>query len=131
MKAQRRPKVLVVDDSKTTLTLYEELLLRRSCDVIKATCEAEALRVAAKHHPEVILLDVMMPGLDGLETCRLFRRIAATKDTPIIVVTTRGEEHVVRESYINGATDFVTRPIDAEMLLSKIDHHLGIQSHTR
>jgi CheY-like chemotaxis protein len=124
MSTQRRPKVLVVDDSATTLTM-EELLLRRNYEVIKATSGAEALRVASEQHPEVILLDVMMPNMDGLETCRLLRGIAATKATPIIMVTTRGEDHVLRDSYINGATDFVTKPIDAKVLLGKIQHHLG------
>jgi DNA-binding response OmpR family regulator len=93
--------------------------------VIQATGGAEALRLAAEQRPDLILLDVVMPNLDGLETCRLLRGMAATKSTPIIMVTTRGDEETVQKAYACGATDFTTKPIDARTLISKIERHLG------
>jgi DNA-binding response OmpR family regulator len=124
MTSQPKRKILVVDDSMTVL-IMEEMLLRRSYDVIKATSGTEALRLAAERRPDLILLDIVMPDLDGVETCRLLRGIAATKSTPIIMVTTRGEETTVQRAYASGATDFVTKPIDARTLLGKIEKHLG------
>lgn len=124
MAAHPKRKILLVDDS-TTVLIMEELLLRRSYDVVKATSGAEALRIAAEQRPDLILLDVVMPNLDGLETCRLLRSIPATKSTPIVMVTTRSEENTRQSAFANGATDFVTKPIDARTLLGKIEQHLG------
>jgi CheY-like chemotaxis protein len=124
MPSQPKRTILLVDDSKTVL-IMEEMLLRRSYDLIKATSGAEALRLAAERRPDLILLDVVMPDLDGVETCRLLRGMAATKSTPIIMVTTRGEESTAQRAYASGATDFMTKPIDARTLFDKIEKHLG------
>jgi len=124
MEPAPKRKVLLVDDSMTMLAM-EEMLLRRSYDIIKATSGTDALRIAAEQHPDVILLDIVMANMDGLETCRLLRSMAATKATPIIMVTTRSEDDALRDAYLNGATDYVTKPIDAKTLLGKIKHHLG------
>ena len=119
-----RKKVLVVDDSSTVL-IMEEMLLRRRYEVFKATGGAQALRIAAEQRPDLVLLDVVIPTMDGLETCRLLRSMEATKSTPIIMVTTRGEPKVVDSAYANGASDYVTKPIDQKELLRKIEQHLG------
>ena len=66
-----------------------------------------------------------MPHMDGLETCRLLRAIGGMKTTPIIMVTTRGEENVMQAAKASGASDYVTKPIDAKELLEKIERHLG------
>jgi PleD family two-component response regulator len=117
--SELKAKILIVDDS-TTMLIMEELLLRSKYEVLKANGGAQALRVAAEQRPDLILLDIVMPDLDGLETCRLLRAIDATKSTPIIMVTTRGEEKTMRAAYANGATDFVTKPINQKDLLGKI-----------
>ena len=78
--------------------------------------------------PDLILLDVVMPDMDGMETCRLLRAMDATKLTPIIMVTTRGEEKTKVSAHINGATDFVTKPINQKELVDKITRHLGVRA---
>src|SRR5262252_2683341 len=98
MDPQPKAKILVVDDSSTVL-IMEELLLRRKYEVIKATGGMQALRLAAEQRPELILLDIVMPDMDGLETCRLLRGMEATKVTPIIMVTTRGEQKTMAAAY--------------------------------
>jgi len=117
-------KVLLVDDS-TTVLIMEEVLLRRKYDVLKATSGAAALKIAADQRPDVILLDVVMPAMDGIEVCRLMRGLPATRFTPIIMVSTRGEMATVQAALASGATGFVTKPIDAHQLTSKIEHYLG------
>lgn len=122
--SQPKAKILVVDDSSTVL-IMEELLLRRKYEVIKATGGTQALRLAAEHRPDLILLDIIMPDMDGLETCRLLRGMEATKITPIIMVTTRGEQKTMTAAYANGATDYVTKPIDHKELLEKVERCIG------
>jgi PleD family two-component response regulator len=124
MNPQPKAKILIVDDSSTVL-IMEELLLRRKYEVLKATGGAQAIRLAAEQRPNLILLDVVMPDLDGLETCRLLRGLEATKATPIIMVTTRGEAKTMAAAFANGATDFVTKPIDHKELLDKVERCLG------
>jgi two-component system, OmpR family, alkaline phosphatase synthesis response regulator PhoP len=124
MESERKPKILLVDDSATVL-IMEELLLRSRFEVHKATGGPQALRIAAEQRPDLILLDVVMPDMDGMETCRLLRAMEATKLTPIIMVTTRGEAKTKLSAHVNGATDFVTKPINQKELVDKINRHLG------
>ena len=124
MDPETRAKILIVDDSSTVL-IMEELLLRRKYDVLKATGGPQALRIAAEQRPDLILLDIVMPTMDGLETCRLLRGMESTRTTPIIMVTTRGEQKTMDAAYANGANDYVTKPIDQKELLGKVDKHLG------
>jgi len=122
---QRQKKILLVDDSKTVL-LMEETLLRLRHDIVKATRGAEALRVAAEERPDLILLDIVMPDLDGIETCRLLRGMEATKTTPIIMVSTRSDPKSVESAYASGANDYLTKPIDYQELRKKVEKHLGV-----
>jgi two-component system alkaline phosphatase synthesis response regulator PhoP len=124
MGSKRQAKILIVDDSATVL-IMEELLLRSQYEVIKATGGAQALRKAAEERPDLILLDIVMPNMDGLEACRLLRAMEATKLTPIIMVTTRGEQKTLTSAHASGANDLVTKPINQRELMDKIAHHLG------
>jgi PleD family two-component response regulator len=124
MDPEPKRKVLLVDDSETVL-IMEEMLLRRSYTVLKATSGAQALRIAAEERPDLILLDVVMPDMDGLETCRLLRGLEATKTTPIIMVTTRSQAETVNAAFANGANDYVTKPIDRKQLTEKVARHIG------
>ena len=119
-----RKKILVVDDSSTML-LMEQVLLRRRYEVVQANSGAQALRIAAEQRPDLILLDVNMPNIDGLETCRLLRSLEVTKVTPIIMVTTQSSKAMVDAAFANGASDYVTKPIDQSGLLHKIAKFLG------
>jgi CheY-like chemotaxis protein len=124
MGPERKAKILLVDDSSTML-IMEAMLLRSKYEVLKATGGPQALRIAAEQKPDLILLDVVMPTMDGLETCRLLRSMEASRSIPIIMVTTRGEQKTMQAAYASGATDYLTKPINHKELLSKVAQHLG------
>jgi putative two-component system response regulator len=119
-----KKKILLVDDSATAL-MMEQLVVGKTYDVVTAKDGAEALKVALSELPDLILLDVVMPKMDGFEVCRVLRGIEATRNIPIIMVTTRGEGKNVEAGFANGANDYVTKPINHRELLSKIQRHLG------
>jgi DNA-binding response OmpR family regulator len=125
MAEVRMPKkILIVDDSKTVLTLERTLLASRYV-IVEAQDGEEALAKAQSEKPDLILLDIVMPKLDGFETCKRLRNAAETKTTPIIIVTTRGEAKNIQAGYEHGCTDYVTKPINAPELLSKIKDCVG------
>jgi PleD family two-component response regulator len=119
MPFEGKLKLLLVDES-TTMHIMEEMMFGQEFDVFKATSGAEALKLAAEHRPDAILLDIVMGDMDGLETCRLLRNVPATKTTPIIMVTTGSEHRLVELAFSSGATDLVTKPIDPKVLRDKI-----------
>jgi DNA-binding response OmpR family regulator len=117
-------KILIVDDSKTVRTL-ERTLLAASYEIVEAEDGEEALAKAVSERPDLILLDIVMPKLDGFETCKRLRALAETKTTPIIMVTTRGEPENVEAGYKLGCTDYVTKPISGAELLAKLRDLVG------
>jgi PleD family two-component response regulator len=125
MDDEPKKKILVVDDSRTAL-LMQEMLLRLTHVVLKATGGAQALRIAAEERPDLILLDIVMPEMDGFETCRLLRSMEVTKTTPIIMVTTRSDPKDMDSAFACGANDYVTKPIDYKDLLLKVRRYLGV-----
>jgi DNA-binding response OmpR family regulator len=120
-----RKRVLLVDDSATILMMEKMILLRGPYEVTTARDGMEALEKAKAEHPDLILLDVVMPRMDGFETCRRLREQEETKDIPVIFVTTRGESKGVDDAIRSGASDHVTKPLDSAELLAKLRAHLG------
>ncbi len=119
-----RKKILVVDDSPTSL-LWQQLLLRNEpFDVITATDGDEGVRVAQAEQPDLVLLDVVMPRMNGFDACRAMRSDPGLRDIPIFLVTTRSEMNNVTAGYESGCTEFVTKPIDKVELLAKIHSYL-------
>jgi DNA-binding response OmpR family regulator len=122
-----RKRVLLVDDSATILMMEKMILLRGPYDVTTARDGMEALEKAREQKPDLILLDVVMPRMDGFETCRRLRAQDETRDIPVIFVTTRGESENVDSAFASGASDHVTKPINGAELLAKLRAHLGDQ----
>ncbi len=120
-----RKKILVVDDSKTALFMESMILKKGHYDLVTADDGEEAVQKAVHEQPDLILMDVVMPRMTGFEACRELRKREATKAIPIILVTTRGEGSNVETGYQSGCTDYVTKPIDGLVLLSKVRDYLG------
>lgn len=120
-----RKKILLVDDSSTALLLARMILQGMSYDVVTARDGVEGLEKARQAKPDLILLDVMMPRMDGIEACKRLRDDPETAAIPIIMVTTRGEEGIAEASYAYGCNEFVTKPVDAAELIAKVRNCLG------
>jgi CheY-like chemotaxis protein len=118
-------KVLLVDDSSTVLMMEKMVLKKSTYEIITASNGEEGVTRALEHRPDVILMDVIMPRMNGFEACRRLRQEEATKNTPIIMVTTRGEAVNVETGFESGCTDYITKPVDALELLSKLRDQLG------
>ncbi len=122
---QTRKRILLVDDSNTALMIEKMLLSKAPYDVITARDGHEGVKKAISEKPDLILMDVVMPTMTGLQACRAIRAHAATRETPIILVTTRGEQDSVEEGFASGCNDYVTKPINGLELLSKLRNTLG------
>lgn len=123
-----RPKILIVDDSVTTL-LMEEMLLKKytNFDVVQASNGQEAVKVALEELPSLILMDVVMPKMDGFAACREMRRQEKLKKVPIILVTSRGEAENVEKGYESGCNDYLTKPIESNELVQMVNGYLGVE----
>jgi CheY-like chemotaxis protein len=121
-----RKKVLLVDDSTTVLMMEKMILAKGPFSVVTARDGREAIEKAKSEQPDIVLLDVVMPNLDGLAACAAIRRQPETAHIPIVMVTTRGEEANVEQAFRNGCTDYVTKPINGIELLTKLNHILGL-----
>jgi two-component system KDP operon response regulator KdpE len=112
-----RPTVLVVDDDDGMLTLLKVALERAGARVLTANSGSQALRQTFEHRPDVILLDIAMPAVDGFTVCQRLRDLS---DMPIIMVTaTDGPDHVIR-AFSYGADDYITKPFDIGELTARI-----------
>ena len=121
-----KKKVLLVDDSNTVLMMEKMILNKGPFEIVTARDGVEAIAKSKSEMPDVILLDVMMPNLDGLSACAAIRNDEATAHIPIVMVTTRGEEHNIETAFRNGCTDYVTKPINGLELLTKLNNILGL-----
>jgi two-component system KDP operon response regulator KdpE len=114
-------KILVIDDEEATVQLINLLLERRGYEVIKAYRAEDGLRKAYKTHPDLVLLDVMMPDMDGWEVCRRMRELS---DVPIIFLSGKSEIRDVVKGLELGADDYIVKPFDNEELVARIRAHL-------
>lgn len=113
-------KVLIVDDTET-MRLYQEMLLSgEGYEIELASNGEEALEKIRENKPDLVLLDIMMPVMDGIECCRRIKRDDGTKDIKVVMVTTKSEYDKVKEAFTAGCDDYVTKPIDKNELISKM-----------
>ena len=121
-------KLLLVDDSSTTL-LMEEMLFRKHTkfQLVVARNGEEAVRKALAEMPSLILMDIVMPKMDGFAACREIRKHPALKRVPIIMVTSRGESYNVEQGFENGCNDYVTKPINGAELVEIVNGYLMTQ----
>src|SRR3569833_2352590 len=125
IEARKRDVALVVDDSPETLRLLTDALDSAGMTVMVALDGAAAMRIVDQITPDIILLDAVMPGIDGFETCRRLKRDAGLSNVPVIFMTGLADtEHIVR-GLEAGGVDYVTKPITVEEMLARIRVHLA------
>ncbi len=121
-----RPKILLVDDSEVVRMTMKMILHKGGkYELIEAKDGREAVAIASEELPDLILMDVVMPNMTGYEACKELRSRDATKKTPIIMVSSRGEEESIKAGFDNGCNEYVTKPFKSFELIQKIEELLG------
>jgi two-component system alkaline phosphatase synthesis response regulator PhoP len=115
-----KKKILLVDDEPDIIEFLAYNLSKEGYEVATATSGKEALEIAKKIKPELIILDVMMPEMDGIETCHEIRKIDSIKNTLIAFLSARGEDYSQVAGFDAGADDYITKPIKPRLLVSKV-----------
>ncbi|MDN3585641.1 response regulator transcription factor [Pedobacter aquatilis] len=123
-------KILIVDDEPDILELIEYNLKKEGYQVFTASNGQEGITVAKKVHPDLIILDIMMPKMDGIEACRLMRAIPEFKNTFMVFLTARSEEYSEIAGFNVGADDYIAKPIKPRALVSRINAILRRNSGT-
>ena len=118
-------KILVVDDEPNNLQLLKQML-NEQYQLLFATNGVKAMEAAAKHLPDLILLDIMMPGISGYETCERLKANPLTKDIPVIFVTAMGEVEQETHGFDVGGVDYIQKPISGPIVLRRVKTHLSL-----
>jgi two-component system alkaline phosphatase synthesis response regulator PhoP len=113
-------KILIVDDEPDILSFLRYNLEKENYWVYSATNGNDALKMALKIQPQLVVLDVMMPGMNGIETCRAMRNLPQLRDTPIAILTALSEKESEAACLEAGANDYITKPIRPRLLLSRL-----------
>ena len=124
---ETQTKILVVDDEEKNVKLMEAILLPRGYQIIKAFNGEEALRQVAEHTPDLILLDVMMPIMNGFEVCKKLKDDVETRLIPIVIMTALGQLDDRVKGIEAGADDFLTKPVNRDELLARIQTSLRLK----
>lgn len=122
--------VLIVDDNPTNLEVLSETLTGAGFEVAVAVDGETALEQVSYQKPELILLDIMMPGIDGFETCRRLKSAPETKDIPVIFTTALSDTEKKVEGLALGAVDYITKPFYREEVLARVRIHLKLYNLT-
>ena len=118
----RVSKILIVDDTPHNIDVLSATLGDEHCELMAATSGARALELAARGQPDLVLLDVMMPGMDGFEVCRRLKADPATADIPVIFVTARTDD--VSQGFAVGGSDYISKPINADEVRARVRYQL-------
>jgi CheY-like chemotaxis protein len=117
---QQMPTVLVIDDEVGALTLVGIMLEKGGLDVLKAQNAHIALNILETKQPDLIILDIMMPGMDGIELCQVIRSDAMIAEIPIIILSARSDPESVQSGLAAGANDYIQKPVLHHDLLAKV-----------
>ncbi|MDI1254373.1 twitching motility response regulator PilG [Thermomonas sp.] len=118
-------RVMVIDDSKTIRRTAETLLVREGCEVVTAMDGFEALSKIADHNPQIIFVDIMMPRLDGYQTCALIKNNQTFKSVPVIMLSSKDGLFDKARGRIVGAEQYLTKPFTREELLGAIRKYVN------
>ncbi|VAX31558.1 Adenylate cyclase [hydrothermal vent metagenome] len=120
-------KILIVDDTAPNIDVLRKTLEPKQYEIAVALSGEAALTVAPKFAPDLILLDIRMPGIDGYETCRKLKTTDPTKQTPVIFISANNDTQDILEGFKAGGVDYVTKPFQAEEVLARVHTHLQLQ----
>jgi twitching motility two-component system response regulator PilG len=118
-------KVMVIDDSNTIRRSAEIFLVQAGCEVILAEDGFDALAKITDHHPQVIFVDIMMPRLDGYQTCALIKKSPRFRDTPVIMLSSKDGLFDRARGRLVGSDEYLTKPFSKEGLLDAVRRHRG------
>ena len=128
---REQPKILIVDDIPANLTLLSNALEPEGYQILAAPSGKVALNIAHRVLPDLIILDVLMPGMDGFETCRRLKKEESTRAIPVIFITAKGETEGVVEGFRAGGVDYIAKPFEQEEVLVRVETHLKINRLTQ
>ncbi len=120
-------KILLVDDTPVNIDVLSKSLMNQGYNIFAAPSGDMALKIIDKVKPDLILLDVMMPGLDGFETCQRIKNNESTKDIPVIFITAKSEKSDVVNGFQLGGVDYITKPFNYDEVLKRVETHLKIR----
>ncbi|MBT5869245.1 MAG: response regulator [Nitrospinaceae bacterium] len=120
-------KVLIIDDIPTNITVIRDILLPAHLDISVALDGEKGVHLANKTHPDLILMDIMMPGIDGFETCRQLKANNSTRNIPVIFISARSETQDYIKGFSLGAVDYIIKPFREAEVLAKLNAHLRLQ----
>ena len=126
MENRRKPVILVVDDTETNIDVLLDILSDQY-DVSVALDGESALEIALEDKPDIILLDIMMPGMDGYEVCRRLKRQEETNDIPVIFITAKSEVADEAKGFDLGAVDYIAKPISPPIVKARIKTHVQLK----
>jgi len=125
---RQNPTVLVVDDTPDNLALMSELLGEHYRVKVASSGERALKAVQSDPVPDLVLLDIMMPGMDGYEVCRQLKASAATRDIPVIFLTARADTEDERKGFELGAVDYITKPVSPPIVQARVQTHLALKA---
>ncbi|OQX85499.1 MAG: hypothetical protein B6D63_02120 [Candidatus Latescibacteria bacterium 4484_7] len=123
----KKAKILVVDDEVNITQILEFSIGAEGFEVITASDGEEAIDKARKEQPDLIILDIMMPRIDGYEACRILKANPITKNIPVVLLTAKGRDVDKRLGYEVGATDYIIKPFSPNKLIERINELLSLK----
>ena len=127
----KQARILIADDTAASLDVLTRVLEPQGYEVLAVNNGKEAITLAAKAKPDLLLLDVMMPGHDGFYVCRTLKAEAETADVPVIFITSKNETENVLKGFRVGAVDYIVKPFQAEEVITRVATHLKLSCLTR
>lgn len=128
LQRERHYRILVVDDDRGSRFALRETLVSEGYEVLEATNGQQAVQLCRQELPDLIMLDAVMPVMDGFQSCELIRAIPECANTPILIVTGLHDEDSVDKAFVAGATDYISKPINYAVLRRRINHMLQVYS---
>ena len=124
---ENKAAILIVDDEPANLNLLADLLSSAGFTIVAATTGQDALRRAREAQPDLILLDIVMPGLDGYDVCHALKSDSSTQQLPVIFISARDKTADLVKAFQAGGIDYVTKPFQQEELLARVNTHLALR----